>query len=292
MNIDPSKITTSRAFAVVLVLVIIGALPQLSSIKDKTLQYSIIGVLLLILIFAVFKGFEKSSIRKRKKTKTTPPKIETKKSTSGSTLIVFILSLLLVCGIYYQFNSNSIIFVEEFDDNKYPIEWKEGEQEEAFSEIRKGNYMLNSKSGKGISRRINIEKYTGFTLNDTSNYEIELRIKLSEKKSKDGFGLQWSGSNIEKKFFGFYLNGNQEYSIKVYHYSSSIISMIDWKKMNDISILDFNRLKIKKDHKIVEFYINDELVETIPYDLSFGNEIGFNVPPFSTVLVDYIRVLN
>jgi hypothetical protein len=300
---DFSKIANNRQIVGGLILGIVAAFVAIS----KNLKFSELNnwqTTLIVLSFMAFLFFltlkllpllsEKTPVKKQTKKDIQKAEQGNWKSKIFTWLLVAVMVFAFIFILLYHPSSNNvIIYEEEFNSNKYPNLWIEGEQEEAISKIESDYYNLVVMGNVPISRRINVLDNFSYSINtDTSNFEIELNLKKIEGvlEKNDGYGMELRGNKKNSRFYSFFINDNQEYAIQVYEYSSVKHDSVTWKISKSIKLNDFNTLKVKCIKNKFSFYINSQEVEKDIELAELGNEIGFGTAEGTAIQVDYLKL--
>jgi hypothetical protein len=197
-------------------------------------------------------------------------------------IITFLLALITTLGLYAQSNYNDYdygdktsIFYDEFTDNENSWPTENGEIYYWYYKFRSTDEKQHA-AGKPIS------------INTSGDFEIELTIKLAQGPATKWVNLEW-GWNMEtsERFdFGFSQNAhtidkfvNGAYQDYVNEANSSYVKNGD-----------FNTLTVRKVGSTYYFFLNENLVHTMPFEPFFGNYIGFSVPAYSEVNVDKLKI--
>lgn len=206
---------------------------------------------------------------------------------------IIIFSAFIFVLLFYPTINYEIVYEEDFNTNRYPNSWVEGEQNEAIAEFKNGFFDLKVIGNFPISRRINIINNFKYSLvRDSSNFEIELCIKKNKGilGKNDGYGLEFRGNTKESSYYSFFINDNHEYAIQIYYGVQSIDDVITWKKSDVIKEGNFNILKVKAIDNKFSFYINGKEVEKDIELAPLGNEIGFGTAEKTAIQVDYLKL--
>lgn len=302
--IDPSKIKSYIQvfglaifffFASLYVMAQKLSFEQLSSNQTLLLfgGFAIICVLLIVMLAWIFVN--KPTTKSNKKNQPIKEVPSWKKWLKGLIAIIVAVCILLLMILIFDFIPNenvSNIYSEPFDKNKYKNSWIEGEQNEAISKIESGYYNLKVIGNVPISRRIDIFENFNYSLTDSSNFQIELNIKKTDGVlgKNDGYGMELRGNKKNSRFYSFFINDNQEYSIQVYEHSSVKHDTVTWKTSKFIKLNEFNTLQVKGIKNKFSFYINGQEVEKDIELALLGDEIGFGTAEKTAIQVDYLKL--
>jgi hypothetical protein len=195
---------------------------------------------------------------------------------------LFLLALITTVRLYAQSNYNDYsygdktsIFYDEFTDNENSWPTENGEIYYWYYKFRSTDEKQHA-AGKPIS------------INTSGDFEIELTIKLASGSKTKFINLEWGWNNETGERFDFgFCNGahtidkfvNGAYQDYVNESNSSYVK-------ND----DFNTLTVRKVGSTYYFFLNENLVHTMPFEPFFGDRIGFSVPGYSEVNVDKLKV--
>ncbi|MCK5170682.1 MAG: caspase family protein, partial [Bacteroidales bacterium] len=125
-------------------------------------------------------------------------------------------------------------------------------------------------------------------LDYSRDFEIETKIKLVKGDMEKAYGLQWGISKSPVKQYDFYLSGNGHYTID--KYTGEFHDFVPFTKSDKVNSYTYNKLTIRKVEDKYYFFLNENLVHSMPFEPFYGNLLGFQVAENSTILVDYITV--
>lgn len=162
------------------------------------------------------------------------------------------------------------VFVEFFTENSK--KWYEGNQKDFYCKIKKGRYIIDYKAAEA-----SYNLYNSVYLDPEKDYTIESNIFKIDGSKDYGFGLTFGYKDPNNKY-DFLIASNGTY--KITQWSKGVnTELIGWtnstniKKGNGVN----NKLAIKKEGKVLKFFINDILVNQISFPVYFGDRIGFVV---------------
>lgn len=186
-------------------------------------------------------------------------------------------------GVYHSISSEEkiAVFYDDFDDNRY--KWGLGHELKDWSEkIDESNLVFQSYDDNAKEDLINVE------FSQKIDFEIETFIRFTKGDSLKFFGLQWGKSSDFNNQYDFLISGNGFYTIdrfsgEFHDYVSPSPSALIKKKL-------YNKLTIRKINNNFYFFINEELVHSMPFKSFFGNYFGFQVGNNSIIQVDYLRI--
>lgn len=173
------------------------------------------------------------------------------------------------------------LFIEEFLNNNN--NWYLGIKENVwFENIKDSTLYFQSyeNAAKEDSKEVIIDQ--------NSDFEIELKIRLDKGIQNKFLGLQWGKSLTETKQFDFFFNGQGQYTID--KYTGEFTDFVPVTASKLINNYTYNTLTVRKVASTYYFFINHELVHKMPFEPFFGNGIGFQVGEQSSVEIDYLHV--
>lgn len=132
------------------------------------------------------------------------------------------------------------------------------------------------------------EDFKEVIIDPTHDFEIELKIRLDKGIQNKFYGLQWGKSVSEGKQFDFFINGQGQYTID--KYTGEFTDFVPVTSSNLINNYTYNTLTVRKVATQYYFFINQQLVHTMPFEPLFGNGVGFQVAEKSSVQIDYLHV--
>lgn len=172
--------------------------------------------------------------------------------------------------IVRQDQSLPIRYQENFSLNSK--KWSKGESEKIITDVEEQMFTVKRKSGFGES----IE-YREVPLTGSQDFEIEVKMKQLQGNKDNGYGIVWGGDGNDS-YFAFVISSRGSYTI--YRHRNGVHSDIKgWTRTTDKinPIQESNILKVEKSGRTMSFVVNDEKLQTIPYQRFFGPKIGFLV---------------
>ena len=207
-------------------------------------------------------------------------------------LIFFIFScyILQVTGqtvwdpnVYHSISSEekTALFFDDFDDNRY--KWGLGQiKNDWLEQMADGNLRFQSFDNNAK------EDLISFEFDQTKDFEIETAIRFDKGDSLKFFGLQWGKSADFNNQYDFLISGNNYVTID--KYSGEFFDFLEPSSSEYLRNNHFNKLTIRKLNTNYYFFINEQLIHTMPFKPFFGNYIGFQVSENSSILVDYLKI--
>lgn len=239
-------------------------------------------VLSLVIIFKKEDDSEESAVRN-----------ESKKPARTLPFVFALAAVGLIIWIglkFYLFDVSTTIYIENFSSNDYPETWLEGRQYAGESFIQNGKYTIQAEK-EFISRRIDIFRTFQFDLR-SNDFKAELEINKLDGKRDNYGGLEWGANSQESIKYGFYLNGDREYSIKLYKHSNEIAKYVDWTYEEGLVKTSSNILAVIKRLSTISFFLNNKeifVIEDLPI---LGNEVGFGANPSTTIEIERLIINN
>ena len=179
----------------------------------------------------------------------------------------------------YGYSDREDIFYDSFNDNSNY--WLVGNRNFGIGKIESGDYNWTAKSNSAATTTNSVK------IDTDRDFQIETRFKrVSGTKDNTLQSVLWGCSSTKKNYFGFTADGS--YRISWYD-GTKYNAYKDWTSSSSLSKTGYNRLTIRKVGSRMYFFINETRVYSMSFKSFFGNEVGFNAPSFSTVIVDWIE---
>jgi len=194
--------------------------------------------------------------------------------------------LLLLIGLFLQFyalmgQEKNILVEDNFSDNSY--KWWVGRSPVGKCEIAHGEYIISYTGAKSWSSNIEAE------LNSVQDFVIESKMSRISGTDENGYGLTWGKG--KGGYYNFIITPKGKFYVRKVETGKKGQYLIDWKKTPFINANSItNKLKIQKSGQELMFYINDNLVSTIPFQPFFGNELGYMLYQRQEVACEYMLV--
>lgn len=191
---------------------------------------------------------------------------------------------IIIAEDYNAFSTEKKIplFIEEFTDNKNS--WYLGIKENVwFQNLQEGTLFFQS------FEDVPKEDFKEVFIDQSKDFEIELKIRLDKGIQNKFNGLQWGKSLVENKQFDFFFNGQGQFTIDKF-VNGTFTDFVPVKPTKLINNYTYNTLTVRKVGAKYYFFINKQLVHTMPFEPFFGNGIGFQVAEKSSVQIDYMKV--
>ena len=176
-------------------------------------------------------------------------------------------------------SSKSRIFMDNFENNKYY--WIK-ESSPSSHRIESGylffanDYEFIYSDGKPIN------------FDPNKNFEIETKIKFVSGDVEAFNGIFWGQLVFgDKYFFGFssmgYYKINKDIGLQTK-------TLLEPQKTEIINKTGQNTLVIRKYDDTYYFFLNENLVHTMPYEKLPGQYLGFSVAKKSLIQINFIRL--
>ncbi|NOU17827.1 MAG: caspase family protein [Bacteroidales bacterium] len=173
------------------------------------------------------------------------------------------------------------VFKDDFVDNRnkwylYNNEYKTN------GRIENGYYFLQVLDS--VSKIIRHE----ILINPNSDFEIEASIKFVKGNDNAFIGMCWSRKDV-KNYYLFGFSGNGYYRVNKL-INDEWVPILKWVKSPLVKTKDYNKLTIRKVDNTYCFFLNEELVHSMPYEPLMGNWMGFEAPDSTIIYTDYWNV--
>ncbi|OFX42948.1 MAG: hypothetical protein A2X03_07360 [Bacteroidetes bacterium GWA2_40_15] len=174
-------------------------------------------------------------------------------------------------------------FVLQDDFSKFSNYWLLGIEENSWAEsIEGGHLVFESLTNKPKEDLIPV------IIDQNRSFEIETSIRFVEGQMDKGYGLQWGKAANPMKQYDFLLTGAGHFTID--KYTGEFKDYVPFTISPKVNRYTFNKLTIRKVADKYYFFLNENLVHTMPFEPFFGNLVGFQVAENSTIRVDHIDI--
>jgi len=169
------------------------------------------------------------------------------------------------------------------DFSKFNNYWLLGIEENSWSEsIEDGHLVFQSLTDKSK------EDLLPVIIDQKRDFEIEISIRFVEGLMNIGYGLQWGKAVSPVRQFDFLLTGDGQYSLD--KYSGEFSDYIPFTISDKVNRYTFNKLTVRKVAEKYYFFLNENLIHSMPFEPFFGNLLGFQVGDRSTIEIDNIEI--
>jgi len=173
------------------------------------------------------------------------------------------------------------IFFDDFE--KFNNYWLLGIEENSWVEnIENGKLYFQSLTDKPK------EDLLPVFIDQNRDFQIETSISFVEGKMDKGYGLQWGKAVNPMRQYDFLLTGAGHFTLD--KYTGEFNDFIPFRLSDHVNRYAPNKLTVRKVDDKYYFFLNEELIHSMPFEPFFGNMMGFQVAENSTILVDYIDV--
>jgi outer membrane protein OmpA-like peptidoglycan-associated protein len=192
------------------------------------------------------------------------------------------LSLIILLNIFAFSSAQQILLFDDFLSNVN--EWKLEDNDDVKTTISNGFYLISRKKETGG----NYFKQT-VKLDPQHDYSIETVMKQTDGTDNHGYGLVF-GLKDNKNFVSFIVSSNGNFRISEY-INGEYKDIVKWTKSPSIKPMNSpNFLIIKRTNGQLQFFINDELIDTRQAKHYYGNNVGFYINNRMSVEADYIKI--
>ena len=199
-------------------------------------------------------------------------------------------------------NGITNIFYDNFQDNRN--KWTSGSYTE---EVQNSGFL-------GVFKNPTPQKYAEISIHSNrcliEHYKPEsmittwLHLPLNTQKDfvietkatylsgdNHGFGIRW-GANQNNDAYFFFISHPGSFCVR-YNHAGSVFNIIDWTYSAYIwQGSSPNKLAIHKIGTYFYFYVNDQVVCTLPFYNFYGDWMGLTVAQEKKVLFEYFSVFN
>ena len=183
----------------------------------------------------------------------------------------------------FNFNNNYVLF-EDFSSNVN--NWTLFNNSATREEISNGRFLFNTKTEKG-TYHTNLT----FGFDNNQDFSVSVKMKWQDGANNYGYGMNFCSSYKDNSYYIFYISSNGYYKIA---YSEKNGSWKDLKAWTTSSVVNkgivSNIIEVRHVGRYMEFYINEKMIERIPFEQPFGNDFGFRVDDKQTVEFDDLLV--
>ncbi len=189
--------------------------------------------------------------------------------------------LFLILGFNFtQAQFGKALFQDNFEnsDKGWPIE----NSESITTHIEHGRYVLDKKTTKGAQLIWN----TDIEINSYDDYVVETHMKHLTGNADYGYGITWGGAD-GRNYFAFTVSATGSFAI--YKFEEGVFFDIKENTFLEDQVRtsgSWNHLKVLKSGKTISFYVNDQLVFTMPFEAEMGPKTGLVLNMDMKVLVD------
>ena len=127
-------------------------------------------------------------------------------------------------------------------------------------------------------------------LNTEKDFNVSVIAKWQEGIENNRFGIQFCSDRNGENYMFFGVSANGYYIIADYK-GGKWYPMKDWTQSDKVNKKYVpNLLVVKKEGKFIGFYINEQLVFTMPFEGGYGRQFGFRINEKQTVEFDRLEI--
>ncbi|MDX9771453.1 MAG: caspase family protein [Tenuifilaceae bacterium] len=174
------------------------------------------------------------------------------------------------------------LFIDEFVDNKN--NWLLGIKENVWFQNLENNSLF-FQSYEDVPK----EDFKEVYIDQSKDFEIELKIRLDKGIPNKFNGLQWGKCVESAKQFDFFFNGQGQYTIDKFE-NGKFTDFVPITSTQLINNYTYNKLTVRKLGENYYFFLNEQLVHKMPFEPLFGHGVGFQVAERSSIQIEYLKV--
>lgn len=186
---------------------------------------------------------------------------------------------------YYGFSSSDkqLVFTDEFNDDGNG--WANGTTKNGEAYVSNGSLIFNSTvedGAAGCTRSL-------FHIDQRKDFEFETRLSWFGGAENKSFYFVFGKKPSEWSRFDFGLSGDGYYLIDK-SYMNEYSDIVKWTLSSYIQQKSYNTLTVRKVGSTIYYFINSNLVYSMPFESFYGDEIGYQISATVKISIDYIRV--
>ncbi len=184
----------------------------------------------------------------------------------------------------YEYASQAPAEVVLADDfTSFSNYWLLGIEEDSWIEnIENGQLFFQSLTNKPK------EDLLPVILDTKRDFQIETQIQFKGGDMGMAYGLKWGKSKKPEKQYDFFLSGNGQFTID--RYTGEWHDYVPFTLSDNVNRYSANKLTVRKVKDKYYFFLNENLVHSMPFEEFFGNLMGIQVAENSTILIDFFKV--
>jgi hypothetical protein len=184
-------------------------------------------------------------------------------------------------------NVKKSLISEDFNNNSNKWTLNNPSDNSADYKIKNGYFQIKVPDKNNIG----LQCIPVLDLNQNKNWEIETRIKYSGGSVFKAFALIWGYKDLNSQGYFFFIDARGLFKIqKKDTPGSNFISYKDWAPAHYVNKSDWNKLTVRKVDDKCYFFINEHFISSIPFELFYGDEVGFYCGGGLTIQADYLKV--
>ncbi|MGJ8744775.1 caspase family protein [Polaribacter sp.] len=180
----------------------------------------------------------------------------------------------------YSYNDKKGVLIDDFNDNRN--KWPTWDNSNERISIENGAFYYESKNGQPKLNCIAVP------LNNSKNWEIELKLKYIAGEDNNANGLTWGSDKDKDDRLRFNFSGSGFYRVDK-SYNKQWSDFVGWTKSSLVNKTDYNLLTVRKIGNKFYLFLNKTFITSFNY-LSYGNKIGIHCNSNTTIKADYLKV--
>jgi serine/threonine-protein kinase len=163
------------------------------------------------------------------------------------------------------------VFFDDFSNNDH--QWS------LFSDSNKNVSLLDGKLViEGFKNEFSYSSVHPFRIDLAKNYTVSVNARWLNGSDNSGFGLNYASSILTNSYNVFFVSSNGHYSILNFENNNEWQTIKPWARSEHINPDNtLNVITVSKEGEDLKFFINDNLVETLPDSTPYGNAFGVRV---------------
>lgn len=181
----------------------------------------------------------------------------------------------------YNYIAKQTIMSNNFESSAE--EWDISENESGVTYINKGAYVfshLDTTNGHIHFREVYI--------NDKNDFTITTNIKYLKKEKNKSYSFLWGQRDWNNNYQIVILESGL---FKCVNSTNSISLTTGWKICENLKPDDYNKITVARVGDRVEYFINDSLVEVMPFYKLHGTVMGYVLYGKQTIAIDDITIV-
>ncbi|MGD9977092.1 MAG: caspase family protein [Bacteroidales bacterium] len=186
---------------------------------------------------------------------------------------------------YYGYSSGEkqLIFVDEFNNDEN--QWSNGCSRNGEAYVSSGSLIFKStvtEGAAGCTRSL-------FHIDQRKDFELEARLKWTNGADNQSFYFVFGKQPSEWSRYNLGISGNGWYIIDK-SYLNEYTTQVEWTQSSYVyTNATYNTLTVRKAGSRLYYFINGNLVHSMPFESFYGDEIGFQVSATIQIEVDYVK---
>ncbi|MGB0522128.1 MAG: caspase family protein [Flammeovirgaceae bacterium] len=185
---------------------------------------------------------------------------------------------------YYSYTASNRkdVYNDNFSSDRG--KWWEGDDANNRSSHENGYWHWQSKVNNSRYLPLNMPE-----LDEYKDFEIEMKVKFAAGTGTDnGYGLKWGKPKDDWHGYAFYLTNTGYY--RIYKSQDYPEEYVPWTRSSLVKAYAYNTLTLRKVDRTFYFFLNQQLIHSMPYQSFLGDQIAFVCPKNSTTHIDHFRV--